>query len=405
MLMEVKRINELVENEKDEIINFCRELIKCKSETGKEKDIVKLIEKKMNELNYDIVDIDSMGNIIGIISGNSNKIGVIFDGHMDTVSAGIIENWRVNPYSAEIIGNRIYGRGASDMKGALASMVFAGCFLKEINKKLNNGLAVACVVNEESSEGLGIKYIIQKRKLKPKCIILGEATNLQLSIGQRGRAEIRILTFGKIAHGSTPWLGINAIYEMIPIIEEIHKIDKTLPKHPLLGKSSITVSHIVSKPLEGNIVPDFCEIVLDRRTIPKENEKTLLEEIKRIIKKAKKKSLKIKAKGEILETEVKTYTGYKEKIKKYFPGWLIDKNHPIVEKAQKALGEIFKKNPRLIGWKFSTDGSYTAGVLGIPSIGFGPGDEKVAHSYNENVPIEHLIKATKGYINLGLKLC
>jgi putative selenium metabolism hydrolase len=399
------KINELVEKEKNEIINFCKELIKCKSETGKEYEVARLIERKMNELNYDLVEIDDVGNVIGIIYGQSNKIQIVFDGHMDTVATGILENWKTNPYGAEIINNRIYGRGASDMKGALASMIFAGGFLKRTNKRLNNGLAVACVVNEENHEGLGIKHVLQKKKIMPRCVIVGEATNLQLSIGQRGRAEIEVLTIGKIAHGSTPWLGMNAIYEIVPIIEEVSKMNKILPKHPLLGKSSITVSHIISKPLKGNIVPDLCKIILDRRIIPNENERTLIKEIKEIIEKVREKSSKIKAKVRIIETEVKTYTGYKERVKKYFPSWLMDKDNYIVKMAQQALRKTFKKSPRLICWKFSTDGSYTAGVLGIPTIGFGPGSEKTAHSYNENIPIDHLIKATEGYINLGIELC
>ncbi|MEM3507574.1 MAG: M20/M25/M40 family metallo-hydrolase [Candidatus Bathyarchaeia archaeon] len=272
----------------------------------------------MSELNYDLVEIDSLGNVIGIIYGRSNRVQLVFDGHMDTVAAGILKNWKVAPYSAKIIKNRIYGRGASDMKGALASMVFDGGFLKRINKELDNGLAIACVVNEENHEGLGIKHVLQKKKILPRCVVIGEATNLQLSIGQRGRAEIEVVTIGKIAHGSTPWLGKNAIYEIVPIVEEISKMNRNLPKHPLLGKSSVIVSHIVSKPLKGNIVPDLCKIILDRRTIPGENERILLKEIKRIIEKAKEKSPKIKAKGRILETEVRTYTGYKERMKKYF---------------------------------------------------------------------------------------
>jgi len=383
---------------KDELVEFCRQLIRTPSPSGSEEKIAKLITSKMQGLHYDSVEVDDFGNVIGIIEGSSRGRTVIFDGHMDTVDPGDRRNWRVDPYSARIIGNAIYGRGACDMKGALASMIFSGSIVKQTGK-LRGRLVVACVVHEEPCEGFGIRKIMEKIG-ESDYVVLGEATNLNLALGHRGRAELEIETYGRTAHGSMPDRGINAIHMMLPVIERIRKRASNLPAHSFLGRATVSVNRISCSPDQSAVVPDRCKITVDRRTIPGETRELLVAECKRYLKQAK-----AKGKIRISTMKLRCFTGKTEKVELCFPAWVLDRNEEIVRKARTALESVLKRSPKLTKWHFSTDGNYTAGLRGIPTIGFGPGDERFAHTPNEHILMDDITAATRGYCALAASLC
>jgi len=382
----------------DELVEFCRQLVQTPSPSGREEEIAKLIASKMRELQYDSVEVDVFGNVVGTIEGAAKGRTVIFDGHMDTVDPGDVRNWRVDPYGAKVISNAIYGRGACDMKGGLASMIFAGAIVKRTGR-LKGRLIVACVIHEEPCEGFGIRKIIEKIG-EPDYVVLGEATNLNLAIGHRGRAELEIETYGRTAHGSMPRRGMNAIHTMFPVIERIRRNASNLPIHPFLGRATVSVNRISCSPDQSAVVPDRCRITVDRRTIPSETRESLVAECKQYLTQAK-------AKGEvrISTTKLRCYTGKTERVELYFPAWVLDRNEEVVCRARTALESVLKRSPRLTKWHFSTDGNYTAGLRGIPTIGFGPGDERFAHTPNDHVPISDLIAATEGYCALAISLC
>jgi len=383
---------------KDEVVAFCRQLIATPSPSGREEKIAKLIASKMRELQYHSVKVDDFGNVVGTIEGSAKGRTVIFDGHMDTVDPGDRRNWHVDPYSAKVIGNTIYGRGACDMKGGLASMMFAGAIVKQ-TRRLKGRLVVACVVHEEPCKGFGVRKIIEKIG-DPDYVVLGEATNLNLAIGHRGRTELEIETYGRTAHGSMPDRGINAIHMMLPVIERIRGNASNLPIHPFLGAATISVNRISCSPDQSAVVPDRCRITVDRRTIPGETRESLVAECKQYLKQAK-----AKGKVRISATRLKCYTGKTERVELYFPAWVLDRNEEVVRRARTALESVLKRSPKLTKWKFSTDGNYTAGLRGIPTIGFGPGDERFAHTPNDHISVSDLIAATKGYCALALSLC
>ncbi|MFB0558739.1 MAG: M20/M25/M40 family metallo-hydrolase, partial [Candidatus Bathyarchaeia archaeon] len=224
---------------------------------------------------------------------------------------------------------------------------------------------------------------------------LGEPTDLQLSIGQRGRCVFRIVTRGATSHASMPELGRNALYEMTPIIDRIKQANERLPSHPFFGSGTMAVTSIACRPGAGPIVPDYCEIQVDRRLVPQENLDGVLEEMRELAKG-----------GEVglLADGLKCYTGYEEKVDQYFQGWITDREHWVVQESLKALEEVTGIRPDLIGWRFSTDGVATAGDLGIPTIGYGPGDPSLAHQPDEYIPIVDVEAAAKGYCALTYRL-
>ena len=379
---------EKVEEQRPRIIDFLRRMIQTPSLSGEEGPMADLVASEMEALGYD-VDKDEMGNVIGRIKGGEGPM-ILFDGHLDHIQPGDLGSWSHAPYSAEVVDDLVYGRGTVDMKGALAAMIY-GCALGSVEGEV----VLTCVVHEETNEGVATKAIIKERGLQPAGCILGEPTDLKLSIGQRGRSVFRIITRGATSHASMPELGTNAIYKMAPILEGIKEANKSLPSDPFLGSGTMVVTTIDCRPGVGPIVPDYCEIQVDRRQVPQETLEGMLNEMRELAEGAE---------VELLVDEIKCYTGRSLKVSQYFPGWITDPHHWLVMDGQKALALGLGDDPDIVGWRFSTDGVATAGELGIPTIGFGPGDPTLAHQPDEYVSITDILRAARGFCSLTSEL-
>ncbi len=371
-----------------EMNEFLREAIQTPSLSGEEEAMAELVANEMEDLGFD-VKTDGMGNVIGR-RGSRNGRTILFDGHLDHVQPGASEAWSYGPYGAEVVDGILYGRATVDMKGALAAMIY-GCATPEIRGEV----ILAFVVHEETNEGVATRNIIKKIGTKPDACVLGEPTDLGLSIGQRGRCVIRVITRGITSHASMPELGRNALYKMTPIIERIEEANKRLPGHPFLGSGTMAVTSIACRPGAGPIVPDYCEIHVDRRLVPQESLDGVLSEIKKLASGAE---------VELLEDELLCYTGHQERVKQYFPGWITDRGSWAVQEGLEALEEGMGRKPEIMGWRFSTDGVATAGELGIPSVGFGPGDPSLAHQPNEHIALCDVTAAASGYCALACRL-
>jgi putative selenium metabolism hydrolase len=276
------------------------------------------------------------------------------------------------------------------MKGALAAMIY-GCAAPE----LSGEVVLTLVVHEETNEGVATRKIIEDNSLELDACVLGEPTDLKLSIGQRGRCVFKIVTRGATSHASMPELGENALYEMTPIIDRLKEENQRLPSHPFLGAGSMAVTSITCRPGAGPIVPDYCEIQVDRRLVPQETLDGVLSEMKEYASGAE---------VGLLVDELICYTGYETKVEQYFQGWITDRDHWSVVESMGALERGLGEKPEIIGWRFSTDGVATAGELGIPTIGFGPGDPALAHQPNERIALADVASAARGYCALAYRL-
>ena len=385
-----EKLLKTVEAEKENLFGLIQRLIQIKSYSGEEKEIVEFIVAKMKEYGFDEAYHDGFGNAIGKIG--SGPIKIMFDAHIDTVKVTETENWAHPPFGGEIVNGKMYGRGVVDEKPAMAGFMIAGKVLKQVfGNDFPFTLYVVGSVLEEDADGYPLYHIIQNEKIKPDYVVLGEPTNLQVYRGQRGRMELKITATGKSAHGAHNHKGINAIYKLQPILAEIEKLDKKLkPKQPL-GKGSITVSQITSKAPSTCSVADFCQIHLDRRMTIGENKKTVVKELQEIIKKHKSD-----AKVSIPNVEGKSWKGTEFCQEAYFPTWVYDEKHPLVDAAMKTSKAAIGKAKSGV-WSFSTNGVATAGHFGIPTIGFAPGREELSHSSKEELVLNDLLKATKFY--------
>jgi putative selenium metabolism hydrolase len=374
-----------IEKCEPEIVAFLKELVKTPSLSGEEGAIAGIMLDKLIELGYG-VDVDGMGNIIAQRGTGRGKT-ILFDGHMDHIQAGALEGWSHSPFDADVVDGTLYGRATVDMKGALAAMMY-GCAAPEVDGKV----ILTFVVHEETNEGVATKKIIEEKELSIDACVLGEPTDLQLSVGQRGRCVFKITTKGTTSHASMPELGVNALYLMTPIIDRIRDATEGLPTHPFLGQGSMAVTTLRCLPGAGPIVPDHCEIEVDRRLVPQETLGGVLEEMR---------VLTPDAQVELLVDTLECYTGYSTEADQYFPGWIIEESHWIVQESLEALTRGMGDKPDIIGWRFSTDGIATAGQLGIPTIGFGPGDPTLAHQPDEHVSLDDVMAAAKGYCALA----
>ncbi len=381
---------ELARGAKDDITEFMQAVVSIPSLSSQEGAVVDCMAEEMKDLGYDEVTVDKMGNLIGRMGNGPIKIAL--DGHCDTVDVGNASLWKRKPYPASVENGILYGRGASDQKGGVVSAIYSAALLRQVGFPKNVSLYVVASVQEEDCDGLCWQYIVKEDKLRPDVVVLTEPTSLRIYRGHRGRMEIEVSTSGISCHGSAPERGMNAVYKMAPIIQDIEKLNERLQPREPLGKGTVTISQIRSTSPSLCAVADGCTIHLDRRLTVGETEAIAVDELYML------PSVKAAgAKVTVLDYAVPSYRGLVYPTKKYYPTWEFPESSPHVQKAIAGYENTFGAKPEVGHWTFSTNGVATAGMFDIPTLGFGPGHEKFAHFPDEQIEIEHLVKAAAFY--------
>jgi putative selenium metabolism hydrolase len=363
-------------------------MIKHRSLSTKEEGAATELMNQMEAAGFDEVRRDKLGNVIGRI-GNGKKILAI-DGHIDVVDLGNLNNWNFDPLGGEIKDGFVHGRGSADQKGGPVAAVTAGKILKEIGVPEDLTLLVTGTVMEEDCDGLCWKYLVEEEKIKPDAVIVTEPTNLNIYRGHRGRMEIEVEFNGISSHGSAPERGKNAIYMASRAALEIEKLNDRLLYDDFLGKGSVTLSEFVSSSPSLCAVADYAKIHLDRRLTWGEDKQLAHSQVEEIVKEFNGKVI-------LLEYKEKGYTGFEYGMQKYYPTWKLEESHPVIQKGIETFKNLFNSEPVVDKWTFSTNGVTINGYYGIPVIGFGPGNEVMAHAPNEKVPIDDLVKASAFY--------
>lgn len=370
-------------------------LIKHKSLSTKEKDAADELQKLMLQAAFDEVRVDGLGNVIGRI-GNGEKV-IAFDAHIDTVDAGNPDNWHFDPFSGMIDNGYVHGRGSVDQKGGAAAFMTAGRIIKELGLDKGKTIYFVGSVMEEDCDGLCWKYIIEEDGIKPEFVVVTEPTNLNIYRGQRGRMEIEISFHGVSSHGSAPERGENAIYMGSKTALQIEKLNESLTSDSFLGKGSVTVTEFLSSSPSLCAVADYSRIHLDRRLTWGEDRELALRQVYDILK-------EVNAKPQVLSYKETSYTGLEYGMEKYYPTWMLEAEHPLIQTGKQAFEELFNKAAYIDKWTFSTNGVVINGIYDIPVLGFGPGDEVLAHAPDEKVPVEQLFKASAFYAYLCSKV-
>ncbi len=386
------KIKELAASYADYTAGNLSKLVKIRSLSLGETQVAEELKRQMLEAGFDDARIDKLGNVIGRI-GNGKKI-LAFDGHIDTVDVGNMANWDSDPFSGVISNGFVLGRGTVDQKGGPAAFVTAGRILKDLAFDKDLTIYFTGTVIEEDCDGLCWKYLVEEENITPDFVVITEPTNLNIYRGHRGRMEIEVTFKGISAHGSAPERGKNAIYMASRACLEIEKLNERLASDPFLGKGSAALSEFISGSPSLCAVSDYAKIHIDRRLTWGETKESAVSEIEAIVK-------DMDAEVVVLQYEETSYTGLKYGMEKYFPTWKIAEDHPLVVNASKAYSGLFGKKPHIDKWTFSTNGVTINGYYKIPCIGFGPGDEVLAHAPNEKVPVNDLVVASAFYAALA----
>lgn len=390
--MDFPRIMASAEQDREAVTRFLCDLISLKSLSCGEQAVAQRIGEEMRLVGFDEVRFDGLGNVIGRVG--SGKRVVAMDAHIDTVDVGNPENWSTEPFEAVVRDGAVWGRGACDMKGAMASLVYGGKLIKQLALADDLTVYMTGTVMEEDCDGLCWKYILEQKVIEPRpeCVVIAEPTNLNIYRGHRGRMEIEVFVPGLSAHGSAPERGVNAVYKMAPLVLEIEQLNERLRHDAFLGKGSVTIAEIRSTSPSLCAVADSCTIHLDRRLTAGETEESAVREIEDLpaFKAAK-------ARVKVLEYAAPAYTGLVYPMKKYYPTWVLAEDHPALKAAVFAYKGLTNTQPKVDKWTFSTNGIATMGMFGIPSFGLGPGNEEFAHSPKEHIPVDHLVKAAAFY--------
>ena len=369
-----------------QLIQFTQDIVRIPSLSGQEEAVAKRVESEMRRLSFDRVWTDGNGSVVGIVEGARDGKTILLDAHTDTVGISPGVPWQHEPFGAQIDGDKIFGRGAADMKGALAAMVYAAASLDRA--RLAGRVVVTASTLEEVLEGVALHAIMDQ--VQPDFVVIGESTNLQLSRGGRGRAEIHLTTIGRPAHSSSPQHGHNAVLDMVKVIAAVEAL--ALPSDPFMGPAILALTDIISDPYPGHsVIPSICRATYDRRLLPGETAADVLEVIRRH------PGLEgINLRAEIGTGHYTTFTGAMLVCEKFFPAWLYAEDEPFVAAA---LGGLHAAGipATTSAYRFCTNAAYSAGIAGVPTVGFGPATEADAHVVDERLAIPDLQAAARGY--------
>ena len=390
---QLDKIRREVSRHESDIIRFLRDICAIPSAMGKIKEVAEFVGQQMLCLGYNDVRFDRMGNILGRI-GHGPKI-LLYDSHLDTVDIGDPSAWSWDPYQGKLENGVFYARGACDEKGSTPGMVYGLAIAHQLGL-LEQFSAFYYGNMEEVCDGIAPNALVEIEGIRPDFVIIGEPTRMQVYRGHKGRVELRIVAKGRSIHAASNWLGDNAIYKILPIIDAIRTLDAHLKTDPFLGKGTITVSHIDCRTPSINAVPDECSIHVDRRLTFGETKEEALAQLMEFVPLKHSDSIHVA----ILHHDTPSYTGFVFPVEKYFPAWALPQEHPLVLAGCSAYEALWKSRPPTGKWNFSTNGTFWMGKAGIPSIGFGPGDEETAHSVLDQVPIADVVRATEFYAAL-----
>lgn len=378
----------------EEVVEFTREIVRAPSinppaDTSECARII--LEKfKENHIEAEIVEPKKgVANVVARLSGGKKGKILLFNGHIDVVAPG--DGWTVDPFGGVIRDNKIYGRGTCDMKSGVACMVGAMIGLKRSGISFQGEIIFTGVADEETGSEFGTLYLLKKNiGRKANFAVVSEPTSLRVNLGNRGLRWIDVVVRGKASHAGRPHLGVNAIFYGAKLVEAIQAM-RFENRNEAFEIPTPTISvTTISGGTKVNIIPDRCDLALDRRMIPGETTETVLEELQAIID-------PILAEEKDLQVEVSVRPNY-------WDAYLLSEKEPVVQATIESFKQVTGREPSIGGKAACTDASHLFHLGGIPTVLFGPGDESLSHKADECVPVGNLMPAIKIYMAIGKRL-
>lgn len=383
-------INAKVAENRESMLAFLREIVAIPSYDSKIREVGERVEAELQKLGYDEIWWDKMGNIIGRIGADDAPHSLLYDSHLDTVGIGDPDEWDWDPFTGKLEDGVLYARGACDEKASTPGMAYGLAMARDLGL-LPDDTAYYYFGNiEEWNEGSAANAFVQTEGIIPDFVVIGEPTDLNIARGQKGRVEYEIIARGKAAHAASNYLGDNALYKVLPIIEAIKDSADDLPNDAFLGQARITVTDVQVHSGSRNVVPGAVSVFVDRRLTAGETAEAELARLQALIGEHDDISIRIPV------IEEPSYTGFVFPLDAIYPTWVMPEDHPLVRAALRT-SQAFGTNPSIGKWDFSTNGIYWAGKVNIPSIGYGPGEERHAHTVLDQVRLDDVITAAAWY--------
>ena len=377
-----------VSEQRDPIIQFMCDICAIPSYDSQIREVGERIEAEMKKLGFQETWFDKMGNIVGRIGDGPVKL--LYDSHIDTVGIGDPDEWEWDPFKGKIENGIFYARGACDEKNSTPGMVYGLAIAQKLG--LLDGVTAYYFGNmEEWCDGIAPNALVEANGIRPDFVVIGEPTRMQIYRGHKGRVEMEVVAKGRSAHAASNYMGDNAIYKMMPIINAISELEPRLGDDPFLGHGRITVTDMHVETPSINAVPNEARITIDRRITFGEEPQTVYQQIRDIV------GSRPDIEASILKYSEPSYTGFVFPVDKIFPAWALREDHPLVQAGVNAGEALWGAKMPTGKWDFSTNGIYWMGKAGIPSIGFGPGDEIHAHTVIDQVSLDDLVRSTEWY--------
>jgi acetylornithine deacetylase/succinyl-diaminopimelate desuccinylase family protein len=382
----------------NEIIAFTRRFVQIASVNGEEKLAAIFLANALQKSGLQIMVREiqpGRPNMVAILPGENPEIGLAFHGHTDTVP---FFNMKA-PLSGEIIDGCIWGRGSVDQKGGLAASVLAVIALAKAKFPIKKGLAILAVIDEES-EHRG-SFSLVDEKFNAKFAVTTEPSDLQLLVANKGTAPIRIEFSGVIAHGSNPWVGVNAIEMAAKTIMEIKKLPLREVEIPNIGtmRASFNIG-LIEGGTQYNNVAHACSIFIDRRCVPGETQASALREINELLDRLAAEDPKFVAKAEIARPDWNWESIRERGLKPALTSPSSPISQAIAHAHQIQTGETIK-----IGFTNGyNDGDFLVNDLGIPTVNYGPGESQLSHTANEKLRIDHLLTSVRVYLRTAMEM-
>jgi len=389
-----KRVIDFLGERDTEMIRFLREIVAIPSHDSQLRDVGGAVAARMSGLGFDEVRFDTMGNVLGRIGSGPRSL--LYDSHLDTVGISDRAAWQWDPFTGIVEDGVLYALGAGDEKGSTPPMIYALHALKRLD--LLGGWTCYYFGNmEEWCDGIAGHALVEHDGVRPDFVVIGEPTNLRVYRGHRGRVEVSVTFRGKTAHASAPERGENAIYKAAAFAQRVATLNAVFKSDPFLGPGTVAVTQIESRSPSLNAVPDVCRLYVDRRVTVGETQEQVLAELH---------ALPGAGEAEIVIPmyEEPSYTGFVFPVEKVYPAWALPEDHALVRAGQEAARAAYGRPTDIGRWAFSTNGTYWMGKANIPSIGFGPGDERYAHTTLDQVPLAEVTASARFYALLPLVL-
>lgn len=390
-----ERLRDLASHYREDMVRFCQRLIQTPSLSGQEGAVVDLVAQEMEALGFDEVYVDPVGNVVGRMRGEGGP-SVMFNCHVDHVAPGDESRWPFPPYAGTLHEGCIWGVGASDTKGALAPQVYALAALRRAGFRFPGDVYVVGVVQEEVN-GLGTRNLL--RHLRTDAVVLGEATANQIARGHRGRGEVVVRIRGRAAHASAPERGVNPHQVAARFLLALERL--SLPAHPELGYSTLTPTLYRTDQVSGNVIPGEVELHLDWRVVPGMEVEAFLARLQALADECRIPGSEVEV--GLMQRHLRSYKGHEQTISALTMPFVLPEDHALVQGSRAILSQALGREVRVGFWRFTTDGGHFMGA-GIPTIGFSPCEEHLAHTAEDRVSVALMEEGMVGYMALALHL-